>query len=410
MKIGSPGLRLLPFALKSLSSQAPGAWFLQSGPRSRTAAIFWGKGAAATAREWDRARRGVKFPSLVIAPRGHRVPARAGREVVYGEHPLPGDGSLAAGRAIERFLRDLNRLGLRRLDIYLSGGASSLAWMPKRSLGGQAAKGAANARILKQGLLKKLRALYARPLSIERLNAERSKLCTLKAGGAARALHALAPGVSARVILASDVGSFPLSVVGSGPFWDGVIPHRVVASNARWVMELARQARRAGVRVRCARRDDTGTWEAWVERVAREIQATRSGIGIVGGEPLVRLRANGKAGAPPSGGRSRGGRQTQIAAALLERFAAEIAAGELEILCLASDGVDGRSRSMGAWLRASVGRAALEQPAPLRRAIERLDSASVLGAWGALVHSRETGANVQDVVIFLHRGAAREAP
>ena len=119
----------------------------------------------------------------------------------------------------------------------------------------------------------RFRDFYARPLSIEQLNAERARLDQLKEAVRARWLKALAPEVRARVWVVSDVLPFGPRVVGSGPFWDGKIRHRVVADNRAWVEGLARSAAR-GVCNRTEPQREAGThrqeWTEWVSCVELE--------------------------------------------------------------------------------------------------------------------------------------------
>jgi glycerate 2-kinase len=382
-------LNLLKLAQEALSELHPSNGMRKL--RTGTAVLCWGKAAAATAqalveRELESAVRcrGVKIPSLLILPRGEAVPdvlkadPVRGWRVVQGEHPLPGPGSLEAGSALLDLFDDLRRHEVKRLEVFLSGGASSLAWLPPAGV----SFGEVESR---------LRELYARPLSIARLNAERSKHCQLKAGGASRWLRALAPEVRVRVQVVSDVSPFGAEIVGSGPFWDGRVSHRIVADNRAWVRRVTALAREARVPVLDFEAGRLGPWQQWVKELGARVSEGRRGMIVWGGEPQVDLRRARRAG--------RGGRQTQIAAALLENWADAIAQGRLEVLCLSSDGVDGRSGAAGAWLRARSGVHALKRPAELRHAVRGLDSATLLGRWGGLVPSWATGTNVQDLVV-----------
>src|SRR5690606_30988137 len=135
--------------------------------------------------------------------------------------------------------------------------------------------------------------LYARPLTIQKLNEERSKLCALKGGGAARWLKRLAPQVRAHVQVLSDVYPYGAEVVGSGPFWDGNVPHRIVADNGLLMACLRREAARMKLPVLRASALDSCSWSAWVTLVDEEyrehLAKGRSGVLIFGGEPSVDL-------------------------------------------------------------------------------------------------------------------------
>lgn len=377
---------------------------LFGGPRSRRAAVSatlersavlcWGKAAF---RTWEAIapRLPLNAPALVIGPCGALKAAKGmtkpGRRLhpalqIEAEHPLPGPGSFAAGRALLDFFDTLRRLEIRRLEVYLSGGASSLAWIPPAHwspdrLGGE------------------LRRLYAQPLTISELNRKRAKLCVLKGGGSARWLKRLAPRVRVRVQVLSDVVPFGPEVVGSGPFWDGEVPHTVIADNSVLVQSLVKAAQKKKISVIEARSDQSGDWDAWVRRLVQKaeisLQRHQTGLIVCGGEPQVDLSRVHSPG--------RGGRQSQIGAALLVALAGPIQEGRLEILCMSSDGVDGRSGSAGTQAGQAVGIKLMRSKGSLRRleqSLSRLDTGPVLRDLGALIPESPSGTNVQDVVMI----------
>ncbi len=333
--------------------------------------------------------------ALVIAPKGAggvRPICSAGNSCqwVFAEHPLPGQGSFGAGAAILEFFDSLRRNRVRRLRVFLSGGASSLAWIPP-------------AHLSEEDLLEQLRDLYRQPLSISELNAARSCLCALKGGGAARWLRKIAPQVQVRVDLISDVLPSGPEVVGSGPFWDGRVPHRVLADNDRWVQTVCAAVRRQAWPVLASRSGGVGPWHElhdWIKGIASDALLRReSGVVVLGCEPQVQL--------PVRAGR--GGRQSHLAAALARTFAEALADGEVEFLCTSSDGVDGASGSAGAFAGKALGRSLVARPRMLSRlsdALERFDSATVLNELGALIPERLSGTNVQDLVVFRVRSSS----
>lgn len=343
-----------------------------------SAAIFWGKAAMETA---ETLQGDIMGPKLVITPvitRGRKgeSPPKIGRDarVCIGEHPLPGPGSFEAGRALLEFFDHLRVREVRKLAIFLSGGASSLAWIPPASLP-------------RERLLGELEALYALPLSIQELNRRRSVLCALKAGGAARWLERLAPQVRAEAFLISDVAPFGPEVVGSGPFFDGKIPHRILGDNPSWVNAFSEAARARGVPTLNRVDSWIAPWRKWLRRIEDETRLAlrhgRAGLILVGGEPQVALPRH----------RGAGGRQSHLAASLALKFADELDRGRIEILCASSDGVDGTSGSSGAWLRSKT-----DAPSRLQSAVKRFDSAGALRTMGALLPSAPTGTNVQDLI------------
>ena len=276
------------------------------------------------------------------------------------------------GRLLE-FFDYLKRVDCRKLDVYLSGASSSLAWLPPPDLS-----------FLQ--LRMKLQKLHEAGLPIGELNRRRSRLCGLKGGGAARWARALAPGLEIHVRVISDVLPFGMDAVGSGPFWDGRTAHQLITSNERWVREIIRIARAGGLPVR-SEAGWVAPWTEWVKKIER---MRAPGLLVLGGEPTVRL--------PP--GSPKGGRQTHLAAALLNRFRNELAAGRVEILCASSDGVDGSSGAAAVLLERLPNVFARNA---IQGAIRKHRAAEFLREAGALIPARETGTNVQDAVLVLFK-------
>lgn len=340
-------------------------------------------------------------PALVISPEpmpAHAAQIRAVRWI-QGEHPIPGAGSFEAGRAVVDFFDELRRMHVHELRIYLSGGASSLMWLP------QAGCDVA-------GLRRELEALYRRPWTIQRLNSERAKLCALKGGGAARWLSKLAPEVKAQVYAISDVAPYGPEIIGSGPFWSSAarrpgsrLRHRIVADNSKLVEQVAGSLKRCGDRVTHAQAGLTMGMNDVAERVAarilKDLSLVRGAAALAsvwGSEPNLELPSQ----LPPQ---SRGGRQTHLAALLALKFLPELAEGRLELLCACSDGVDGRAGAAGALLTGSRLRSKLKilgldrARRELERAVVRFDSGGLFAQWGVLLPMSRTGTNVQDIVI-----------
>jgi glycerate-2-kinase len=357
------------------------------------AMLFWGKASLATRQSLEK--RHLLGPlSLTIAPKGKHDASR-GRDssprhvTVFGEHPLPGAGSFEAGREIIDFFSRIQSSGIRNLEVFLSGGASSLAWIKPADLS-------------YVELAEKLEALYKRPLPIAELNRERSRLCALKGGGAARLLGRIAPNVRAGVWTVSDVLPFGPEVIGSGPFWDGSVKHTVLADNSMAVEALVRTALKNGFRILRKSSGLLGTVDDWTrlisDYVRQALRHRKTGLVVLGGEPAVKLAKK----------QGRGGRQCHIAASLMLAWLPEILQGRLEILCGSTDGVDGHSRAAGAWIRVSEGSkrlGAIRERHLLSKAIDSFDSASYLETIDALLPSRPTGTNVQDLVVVRVRGA-----
>lgn len=351
-----------------------------------TGFLFWGKAALRCAEAVGRVSDGT--PVLGIAPVEERAEAALARPFglwTFAEHPLPGTGSFLAGQRLLGFFDELRVREIRHLEIFLSGGASSLAWVRPADWN-------------EEDLVRQLREWYAQPISIQELNRRRAKLCALKGGGAARCLHRLAPRVRARAWVISDVTPFGVETVGSGPFWDDQVSHRVLADNSTLVDALARHARAQGWRIADSSSGCLAPWEKWAGDLA---SLTRQAL--LRGDAALLLRGGEARVSLPAGADVRpGGRQTQVAAALAALLSEEIAIGRVELLCMSSDGVDGRSGAAGA----SIARRPGEDPRQLAAKLRKLGgearaftSARGLGRLGYLVPQAPTGTNVQDVTL-----------
>ena len=111
---------------------------------------------------------------------------------------------------------------------------------------------------------------------------------------------------------------------------------------------------------------------------------------VAGGETTVNVRGDGI-----------GGRNTEMALSLVPH----LKEGEL-VLCLTTDGKDGRSSAAGAAVRGDMFNMAggIEE---IRDSLRRSDSASLLDEVGALIKTGPTGTNLGDLFIHL---ASSEGP
>lgn len=346
---------------------------------------------------------GAIVRALVVAPvrRGWR-----GRPQAFpvsrapGDHPVPGSRSLAAGQAVADFLGTVPEPDT--LLVLLSGGASSLAEIPCPGIDPEWLQ-MLNDRLLGIGW------------DIRNTNALRARLSRLKGGSAL--LFCGADDI--RVLVLSDVPGDALESVGSGPFWPrdmssappldelgfpelrGLLdrcpappfvarpPHRLVGGNAD-----ARQAVVAQVRSDGVPGFDHGLFPATsvletAVRVTRYLRFARAGIHVWGGEAPVRL--------PPEPGR--GGRAQHLAGLLLLLWNARGWPRPLEVLCAATDGVDGNSGTAGAWFDAAQGPLDNATRDILRAALRRADIAAFWESLGQSLPSAETGTNVMDLLI-----------
>jgi glycerate 2-kinase len=381
-----------------------------------TAALAIGKAAAAMARGAGAA--------LALTPRARRLLVRPHTspalrdpawEELSGGHPLPDEGSLAAGARLRRWLSELS--GDDRLLALVSGGASACLELPARGLA-------------LEDLVAVQRTLQASGLPIEAVNAVRKHLSQLKGGGALRASRG-----RVLALLLSDVPGDDPAVIASGPFTadptsyrDALaalvgldVPQAVLAhledGAARQAPETlapgdpdlarvetvllagvrtapraaAEEARRMGFLAEEG--DLTGEAAAAAEDLVargRRLGGGRAAL-LMGGETTVTLGL--RAG--------RGGRNQELALA-----AARVLAGSPDevVLALATDGEDGTTGVAGAIVDGTSWGALARAGIDPARALARHDSHTALAALPqALVATGPTGTNVADFGIYLRR-------
>ncbi len=319
-----------------------------SRPAKDSAILCWGKAAEDFYRAIPHRGR-----ALVISPKN-------------SDHPIPGKRSFEAGQNLVRFFDDLDRHSVKNLAVYLSGGASSLAWIPEQG-------------ISRSEVVRRLKTLYRKSLNIRDLNYERAKLCQLKSGGAAFLAGAIAPDLKIQVFAVSDVSPFGPEILGGAPFFSRSIPHILLADNS-----ILRGALKKKLRAK-----DLGFVEGSMQNVFAQIKKTirrgKVGTFILGCEPSLMVPAK----------HGKGGRQTHLACLLLKEFQHAIQAGKLEILCMSSDGDDGTSGGAGALLDANAADVTEKE---IDRALKAFDSGRLLKSVGALVPVLKTATNVQDIV------------
>lgn len=335
---------------------------------------------------------------LVVTKDGHGVPID-GVEVIETDHPIPGVRSIEAGRRMRAMLGELGDGDT--VLFALSGGASALLEEPAPGI-----------------TLADLRDVTALLLDngaeIAHVNAVRSALSLVKAGGLARAA---APART--VVLAfSDVPGGDPAVLGSGPFDQSArrnpleivrrygllerfpesvvarlregafgappkvrpVPHRILSDNASAMDAMNTIAMSHGLRVRGGP-EMTGDVAAYAESLPLDVGP---GEAIVaGGEVTVMVRGDG-----------RGGRCQELAARLSRR----IAGTELTILVGSTDGTDGPTTTGGAVVTGDT----LAYPGPdLDEALSRSDAHSFLAPRDALVETGPTGTNVNDLILVI---------
>lgn len=381
--------------------------------------VAMGKAAPAMARgAWEVL--GERAGNAVVAyPAGHDPgegwPPRF--RLVAAEHPLPGDGSLAAGAAA--------------LDLVLGGRPDDLL-LALVSGGGSALLEAPVAGVALDDLRALTLALQRSGADIRELNTVRRALSRIKGGGLARAAR---PARVATLVLSDVVGDDP-AVVASGP--TAGVPASAADALAvleRWKLDglhpaIVRALRLppsdSGAPPRCddedvavvvgANRLATEAVLAAAEGLgfaatlateplrgeareagailgcwAREIRASAgpdvAACRVAGGETTVTVRGGGV-----------GGRNQELA---LGAALALEGTPRSALLAFATDGVDGPTGAAGGVVTGETVARARAAGLSVRRALGENDSWTLLRALGDLWESGPTGTNVNDVAIAL---------
>ncbi len=176
-----------------------------------------GKAAPAMVRGAVSQIGAVVAGGMIVAPRGYPVDDIDGLETLLAEHPVPGRGSLDAGRRVAVFASGLPRGD--HLLCLISGGGSSLLALPAGGLS-------------LDDLSETTRLLLEAGATIGELNTVRKHLDGLKGGRLARLLQ----GVDVRALVLSDVVGDPLDVIASGP----LAPDSTTYAEAVRVLEAKR--------------------------------------------------------------------------------------------------------------------------------------------------------------------------
>jgi hydroxypyruvate reductase len=348
---------------------------------------------------------------------------------VEGGHPLPTEGSLAAGSAIAELLAQTTPSDL--VIALISGGGSALMELPKPGLTLSDLQ-ITNHQLLKSGA------------TIHEFNTVRKALSQIKGGGLRRLAH---PAPVLALILSDVVGN-DLSIIASGPTvagsgWEtdiadrprrlsplaviekyqlqSVLPayvvatlqqasvtsvtesaanaveNRLIASN-RMAGEAAAEAARAlGFEAEFLGDD----WQGEAREVGRRFAAlfpSPSGRGVRGeGEPPSCYIAGGESTVTVRGS-GRGGRNQE--AALAAAIAIE-GQPNLVLSTFATDGIDGPTDAAGATITGETVRRARALGLDPQAFLDDNDAHTFFALLGDLVITGPTGTNVNDLMFGL---------
>jgi glycerate 2-kinase len=330
-----------------------------------------GKAAAAMAETLadllgDKVQQG-----LVVSPQiGQELPANW--QVVLGNHPLPGTGSLAAGQAVREMLLDCTADTL--LLVGISGGATALLIDPHPEIS-----------------LDTLRSIYQTLLTngadIVEMNAVRSRLDRLKAGG----LVDLAAPAQVVGLILSDVVEDDIAIIGSGLTHRPTAHNTLIGSNRQACEAAADLLKSLGYQPQIVTTQMTGVASNQGRSIAQAIQAATPGTALIyGGETTVTLPVD----CPGRGGRN----QELVLAAVIELGTNATPAW---VGSIGTDGIDGQSLAAGAIADTQTWETANKQKIMAEDYLDRHDSYHFFQQLGQSIITGATGTNVADLSIAL---------
>jgi glycerate 2-kinase len=288
---------------------------------------------------------------------------------VVGGHPLPDQGSLAAGRAVRQLLDQVTPATL--LLVCISGGATALVSDPVPGLS--------------LGTLRSIyQALLASGAAIGEMNVVRSSLDRLKAGG----LVALAQPAQVVTLILSDVVGDEIGTIGSGLTAHPAAHNVLVGNNAQACQGAADYLLGQGYGVNIVTSTMEGEAKIVGAEIAQQIRQAPTGTALIyGGETTVTL--------PMDCGR--GGRNQELV------LAATLALADSSALvgAMGTDGIDGSSLAAGAIADGRTMLRANEMGMVAADYLERHDSDPFFGRLGEAIVTGVTGTNVADLVIAL---------
>jgi hydroxypyruvate reductase len=373
-------------------------------PTGPVSVVAIGKAASAMATGASATLGAQLGQTLVITKTGHLDPAlQPDPRFVCMEagHPVPDAGSLAAGKALIRFLQGLP--DGNELLVLISGGASSLVEVLPDQIGLDALQ-ALNDWLLASGL------------SIHAMNRVRQAVSRIKGGRLARWIGPR----PATVLLVSDVAGDDPVVIGSGllatadarpldelplPEWvtamiqtcqnepvptsnGSCVPHHIVARLGDALDAAHRHARSLGYLPVIVNPELSGDAQQAGRDIASLLQGKPAGAWLWGGETTVNL--------PPQAGR--GGRCQSLA---LAAACALDGQGNIVLLAAGTDGSDGPGAAAGAMVDGSTLVRGTAHGLDAGRCLQQADAGTFLEASGDLVVTGPTGTNVTDLVIAI---------
>lgn len=331
-----------------------------------------GKAAAAMAEALLRLLSGASVSGVVVTKHGHAAEhILAPLRVIEAGHPVPDAGSLAGGEAVVAALAEAH--DKRVVLVAVSGGASALLVAPHAGISLRAIM-AINDALLRSGA------------DIHEMNAVRSRIDRLKAGGLVR----MAAPDEVHALILSDVIGDPIDVIASGLTADPRAHNTLIGNNTQACEAAARMATTRGYAARIVTTELRGDAAEAGARIAAEIAASPPNSALIyGGETTVQVRGSGK-----------GGRCQELALAAALHL--QSCGSALAVAALGTDGTDGPTDAAGALAFGDTQTRATAQGLNARAHLERNDSYAFFHALGDLIRTGPTGTNVADVIIALN--------
>ncbi len=284
-------------------------------------------------------------------------------EWIEGDHPMPGEASLRAGKRLQSWLGENSE----RLLVLLSGGASAVVEQLVPGLAFESYQA-------------EVRRLLLSGVDIRSLNTYRREVSVLKGGK----LGALLADRLHSVLVVSDVLNDDLSIIGSGMFYgeETAGRHKIVSSAKIELPRLAEIVQGEGYETECLPLMTDAN--ALADSLTARLSVLRPGQAILGmGECPVKVNGNGL-----------GGRCSYLAHHL-----APVIAGTtgVKFLALATDGTDGPTPYAGGFVDEN---SYSKDPRGWREAADRFDSATWLLGNGFIVETGPTGTNINDLYLL----------
>lgn len=361
---------------------------------SRCALLAIGKAAPLMSAGAFDALDGRITSARVVAPAMARVQLPEPATFLAGDHPVPGENSLCAGKEVSAWLESLEA-GIPLL-VLLSGGGSALLELPVAGLR------LAELRRINEWLL-------ASGLDIHHVNTIRARFSQLKRGGLLRLAGSRA--ITGLVISdvpgdrLEDIASGPLSPVGTAwpanlvPDWlqalheqlpmpaRSALPHAnasIIARNADFLDALAPELK--GDAILRERGSLTGDAAEQGRQIARKLWIGEPGVYLFGGETSVRLPGNA----------GKGGRSQHLALAAAMELSGR---DDVLLLALGTDGIDGNTDDAGALVDGGTAMRVRDAGFDPQECLQNANSNIALAAAGDIINTGPTGTNVSDVVI-----------